>query len=222
MSIFERLGDLVRANVNDLIDRAEDPEKATKQIILDMEAQLRKATQGLGSAMGSLNQVNRQLANAQEQSESWKEKAKQCLAAGNEELAKQALDNKVKQDKLVTQYQEMSTSMQVQVDQIKSQVNVLKQKIEEARSKQAMLAARSRMADAKSDMAKTLGGMDSSSAFAKMEKMERKVEEKEAQADAFSDISGVDAMPNDPFAQIERDGQIDLELQKLREELGEG
>ena len=55
-----------------------------------------------------------------------------------------------------------------------------------------------------------------------LEKMERKVEEKEAQADAFSDISGVDAMPNDPFAQIERDGQIDLELQKLREELGEG
>ena len=84
-----------------------------------------------------------------------------------------------------------------------------------------MLAARSRMADAKSDMAKTLGGMDSSSAFAKMEKMERKVEEKESQAAAFADVSGVDAMQSDPFAQMERGSQIDMELQKLKEELGE-
>lgn len=126
MSIFERLGDLVKSNVNNLIDRAEDPEKMVKQIIIDMEEQLRKATQGLGSAMGSLNQVNKQLASAQMQSDTWKEKAKQCLAVGNEILAKQALDNKVKQDKLVAQYQEMSTSMQIQVDEIKSQVDTLK------------------------------------------------------------------------------------------------
>ena len=220
MSIFERLGDLVKSNVNDLIDRAENPEKMVKQIIIDMEEQLRKATQGLGSAMGSLNQVNKQLANAQMQSDGWKEKAKQCLEAGNEALAKQALDNKVKQDKLVVQYQEMSTSMQAQVDEIKSQVDILKQKLEEARSRQAMLAARSRMADAKSDMAKTLGGMDSSSAFAKMEKMERKVEEKESQAAAFADVSGVESLQSDPFARMERDSQIDMELQKLKEELG--
>ena len=220
MSIFERLGDLVKSNVNDLIDRAENPEKMVKQIIIDMEELLRKATQGLGSAMGSLNQINKQLASAQMQSDGWKEKAKQCLAAGNEALAKQALDNKVKQDKLVVQYQEMSTSMQAQVDEIKSQVDILKQKLEEARSRQAMLAARSRMADAKSDMAKTLGGMDSSSAFAKMEKMERKVEEKESQAAAFADVSGVESLQSDPFARMERDSQIDMELQKLKEELG--
>ena len=78
MSIFERVSDLVRANINDLIDRAENPEKMVKQIIIDMEDQLRKATQGLGTAMGSLNQVKNQLANAQAQSAQWESKAKAC------------------------------------------------------------------------------------------------------------------------------------------------
>jgi len=219
MAIFERISDLVRANINDLIDKAENPEKMVKQIIIDMEDQLRKATQSLGTAMGSLNQVKKQLANAQEQSNTWQSKAKSCLEQGNEELAKQALENKVKQDKMVAQYQEMTTSMETQVNQIKEQVDLLKQKLEEARSKQAMLVARSQMADAKTKMAKTLGNMDSKSAFAKMDKMEEKIAQKESQADAFSEVSGVEENQNDPFAQMEKESSINAELEKLKAEL---
>lgn len=219
MSIFERVSDLVRANINDLIDRAENPEKMVKQIIIDMEDQLRKATQGLGTAMGSLNQVKNQLANAQAQSAQWESKAKACLEQGNEDLAKQALENKVKQDKMVAQYQEMCTSMEKQVNDIKSQLDVLKQKLEEARSKQAMLVARSQMADAKSQMARTLGNMDSKSAFAKMDKMEKKIEQKEAQADAFSEVSGVQESDLDPFEQMDKENSINAELERLKKEI---
>ena len=219
MAIFERISDLVRSNINDLIDKAENPEKMVKQIIIDMEDQLRKATQGLGTAMGSLNQVKKQLENAKEQSHNWQAKAKACLEQGNEELAKQALENKVKQDKMVTQYQEMSNSMEAQVNEIKSQIDVLKQKLEEARIKQAMLVERSQIADAKSQMAKTLGNMDSKSAFAKMDKMEQKIEQKESQADAFSQISGVEDAPNDPFAQMDQENSINAELEKLKQEM---
>ena len=219
MAIFERLSDLVRANINDLIDKAENPEKMVKQIIIDMEDQLRKATQGLGTAMGSLNQVKKQLENAEEQSNVWQGKAKACLEQGNEDLAKQALENKVKQDKMVAQYKEMSDSMEAQVNEIKSQVDILKTKLEEARSKQAMLVARSQMADAKSQMAKTLGDMDSKSAFAKMDKMEQKIEQKESQADAFSQISGIEESENDPFAQMDRENSVNSELEKLKNEM---
>lgn len=219
MAIFERISDLVRANINDLIDKAENPEKMVKQIIIDMEDQLRKATQGLGTAMGSLNQVKKQLANAQEQSNIWQSKAKQCLEQGNEELAKKALENKLNQDKMVAQYQEMTNSMESQVNEIKSQIDVLKQKLEEARSKQAMLVARSQMADAKSQMAKTLGNMDSKSAFAKMDKMEQKISAKEAQADALSQVSGIQESENDPFAQMDKENSINAELEKLKQEI---
>ena len=187
-----------------------------KQIIIDMEDQLRKATQGLGTAMGSCNQVKKQLATAQEQSNMWQAKAKTCLEQGNEDLARQALENKVKQDKMVAQYQEMVNSMEAQVNEIKTQVDVLKQKLEEARSKQAMLVARSRMADAKSQMAKTLGGMDSKSAFAKMEE---KISQKESQADAFSEVSGIQESESDPFAQMDKENSINAELEKLKNEM---
>ncbi len=128
MAIFERISDLVKANINDLIDKAENPEKMVKQIIIDMEDQLRKATQGLGTAMGSCNQVKKQLATAQEQSNMWQAKAKTCLEQGNEDLARQALENKVKQDKMVAQYLEMVNSMEGQVNEIKTLVDVLRQK----------------------------------------------------------------------------------------------
>lgn len=219
MAIFERLSDLVKSNINDLIDRAENPEKMVKQIIIDMEEQLRKSTQGLGTAMGSLNQVKKQLEVAKEQSNTWQSKAKVCLEQGNEELAKQALENKVKQDKMVSQYEEMVNTMEAQVNEIKSQVDILKQKLEEARSKQAMLVARSRMADAKADMAKTLGNMDSKSAFAKMDKMEQKIEAKEAQADAFSEVSGIQESEADPFEQMDKENAINAELEKLKSEI---
>lgn len=218
MAIFERISDLVKANINDLIDKAENPEKMVKQIIIDMEDQLRKSTQSLGTAMGSLNQVKKQLENAQEQSANWQGKAKTCLEQGNEDLARQALENKVKQDNMVAQYQEMVTSMETQVNEIKNQVDILKQKLEEARSKQAMLVARSQMADAKSQMAKTLGNMDSKSAFAKMDKMEKKIEQKESQADAFAEVSGV--QESDPFAQMDKENSINAELEKLKKEMG--
>ena len=219
MAIFERISDLIKANINDLIDKAEDPEKMVKQIIIDMEDQLRKATQGLGTAMGSLNQVKKQLDNAKEQSNEWQNKAKACLEQGNEELAKKALENKVNQDKMVAQYQEMTTTMEAQVNEIKSQIDTLKQKLEEARSKKAMLVARSQMADAKTQMAKTLGNMDSKSAFAKMDKMEQKIAEKEAEADAFSEVSGVQESENDPFAQMDKENSINAELEKLKKEM---
>ena len=219
MAILERVSDLLRANINDLIDKAENPEKMVKQIIIDMEEQLKKATQGLGTAMGSLNQVKKQLETAQEQSNVWQSKAKTCLEQGNEELAKQALENKVKQDKMVVQYQEMTTSMESQVNEIKSQIDILKQKLDEARSKQAMLVARSQMADAKSQMAKTLGNMDSKSAFAKMDKMEQKIEQKEAQANAYSEVSGVQESENDPFEQMDKENSVNAELEKLKQEM---
>lgn len=219
MAIFERISDLVRANINDLIDKAEDPEKMVKQIIIDMEEQLKKSTQSLGTAMGSLNSVKKQLENAKEQSNNWQSKAKMCLEQGNEELAKQALENKVKQDKLVAEYQEMVDSMEKQVSDIKAQIDVLKQKLEEARSKQGMLVARNQMADAKAQMAKSLGNMDSNSAFSKMDKMEEKIERKEAQANALSDVSGTQESETDPFAKMDRDNAVNEELEKLKNEM---
>ncbi|MBR3921206.1 MAG: PspA/IM30 family protein, partial [Oscillospiraceae bacterium] len=96
MSIFTRLGDLLRANINDLIDKAEDPEKMVKQIIQDMDRELVKSTQMLGKAMASERQLEKQMNDAKAKSADWENKAKLALQAGDQELAKKAVEEKLK------------------------------------------------------------------------------------------------------------------------------
>lgn len=219
MAIFERVIDLLKANINDLLDKAEDPEKMLKQIIIDMEEQLTKSTQGLGQIMGSERNLAAQLQKAQSESAMWEERAKTALQAGNEQLARQALENKVKADGMAKQYQQMRDDVSAQVNTVREQVNMLKSKLEEARMRQTMLVSRAQVADAKGKIAKTLGSADSSSAFAKMDKMERKILDKEATADAMSEISGFADQNKDPFAAMEKDSAVEAELARLKNSL---
>lgn len=219
MAIFQRIGDLIKANVNDLLDKAEEPEKMVKQIIVDMQEELEKCTSALGQAMGSQRMMKKNMDAALNEAASWEQKAKMALQSGNADLAKQALERKVAADKNAEKYKEMYDQATVQVDTIKGQVDALKIKLDEAKSRQNMLIARSKMADAQQSMAKSLGNMDSNSAFNKLDKMEEKIAEKEARADAFSDLAGVSNAP-DPFAQMETDNAVDAELERLKKEMG--
>ena len=219
MSVFERIGDLVKANINDLIDKAEDPEKMVKQIILDMDKELVKSTQALGKAMASERQIKKQYEDASAKSKSWEDKAKIALTAGDQELAKKALSEKVKVDEQANQFKTMYDTISAQTETIRTQVEALKGKLNEAKSRQAMLIARSQMADTQKDLSKSLGGMGSSNAFSKMDKMEEKIQRKEAEADAFAEISG--SIPEeDPFKKLESDSAVDAELARLMAEMG--
>lgn len=219
MAIFSRIADLLKANINDMIDKAEDPEKMVKQVIIDMEEQVRTATQALGQAMASEKNAKKQLDNAKASSAEWERKAKIALQAGNQELAKKALENKVKIDSDIASFQTSYENMSLQVSQLKDRVAVLRSKLEEARSKQNMLIARSKMADAQKNVATAIGGTDSSSAFSKLEKMERKIESKESEAEAFSDMSGDTTFKKDEFAELEKQSAVDAEMARLMEEL---
>lgn len=167
MGIFQRLSDILKSNVNDLIDRAEDPEKMVKQIIIDMQKELNNSTQALGKAVASERIAKKQYDQAAAKSADWESKAKAAIAAGDEELAKKALANKVKADKDTAQYKEMYDTISQQTETIRTQVEVLKSKLEEAKSRQAMLIARSQMADTQKALANATGGFDSSSASEK-------------------------------------------------------
>ena len=219
MAIFSRLADLLKANINDLIDRAEDPEKMVKQIIIDMEEQLQNAVQGLGSVMASERQMRKQLEEAQSQSKLWEDRAKSALKSSNEELAKQAIDTKLKADESVNQYQKMHTDISSQLSILREQVEILKKKLNEARTRQTMLVARDTVADARKEVSSAIGDLDSSGAFAKMDKMERKIAEKEAQADAAYEISGLNAEQNDPFANMDKQKAAEDEMARLKKEL---
>ena len=228
MGVFKRLSDLLKSNVNDLIDRAEDPEKMVKQIIVDMQTELTKATQNYGKAKASERLAEKKYLDAQKVSENWEAKAKAALAKGDQELAKQALARKVKADEDLVNYKEMYESISSQTDAIGDQVEVLKSKLEEAKNRQAMLIARSQMADTKKELAKAAGSFDGNSSFEKFQRMEEKVNRKEAEADAFTEIAG-DVLNGgsgdeltDSFEKLESDAKVAAELERLMAEMNGG
>lgn len=222
MGIFSRLSDLLKSNINDLIDRAEDPEKMVKQVIADMQKELTIATQNYGKAKASERLAEKKYLEAQKISASWEAKAKAALSQGNQELAKQALAKKVKADEDVTSYKEMYESISDQTEAIGNQVEVLKSKLEDAKAHQAMLIARSQMADTKKSLAKAAGGFDDSSSYDKFRRMEDKITRKEAEADAFTEIAGAaDEDLTDSFKKIETDAKVDAELERLMAEMGD-
>lgn len=222
MGIFSRIGDVVKANINDLIDRAEDPEKMVKQIILELQQDVNQSTQALGKAMASERIAKKQYDDAVRSSADWESKAKAALAAGNQELAKKALSNKVKADEDAQKYQQMYEQISAQTQQVREQTEALKGKLAEAKSRQAMLVARSQMAKTQKNLAKTMGGVDASSALDKFDRMEEKVTQQEAEAAAFAEIAGSSASEDEKtFEQLQHDAAVDAEMQRLMAEMGQ-
>lgn len=220
MGIFQRLSDLLKSNINDLIDKAEDPEKMVKQIILDMQKELNKSTQALGKAVASERMAEKQYQNSQQISADWESKAKAALATGNTELAKKALAKKVKADEDTASYKEMYETISKQTADIKEQVETLKSKLDEAKSRQAMLIARSQMADTQKNLATSVGGFDASSSTEKFNRMEEKIIRKEAEADAFADISdSLNGVDKDNFDELQTNAKVDDELRRLMAEM---
>jgi len=222
MGVFSRLSDILKSNINDLLDKAEDPEKMVKQIIIDMQKELTTATQNLGKAKASERLAQKKMDDAVKVSQSWESKAKAALSQGNQEMAKQALAKKVKADEDVAAYTEMYQSICTQTEAIEDQVEVLKSKLDEAKSRQAMLIARSQMADTRKALAKSQGGFDGASALEKFDRMEEKIQRKEAEADAFAEIGGNDDELVESFDQIEKDAKVDAELARLMAEMNGG
>ena len=221
MGILKRFKDIMSANLSALLDKAEDPEKLVKQIIADMQKELTKSTQALGKAVASERMVEKQYRNACAVSASWESRAKAALKAGDTELAKKALASKVKADEDVANYREMYETISNQTEAIRSQVEALKAKMQEAKSREAMLIARSQMADTTKELAQSLGGIDTNSSFDKLSKMEEKIERKEAEAAAFSEIIGA-GKPEEvaTFEELERNAKVDTELERLMTEMG--
>ena len=221
MGIFDRMADIAKANMNDLLDHMEDPEKMLKNMIIEMEEALTKATSSLAKAMANEEHLRKQRQNAQEQAEQWEAKAALALQASQNDLVKEALTKKMAFDGQRKHYDEMLAQASQTTQTLRSQLDALKAKVDEARMKQSTLAARAQAAKTQKEFATALDSATGDGAFAKFEKMEQKVEGLEAEARAFSEISG--SVPqNDPFAALEKDRQLEEELAKLQAKMSPG
>ena len=223
MGIFGRIGDIFKANVNDALDKMEDPEKMIKQMVIEMQEAIAKATSGLAQAMAQEKKLERDYKKHQQAAQNWEQKAMQALNAGNEDLARKALSKKAEAETQANQYKGMYDQAHTTTQKLKSQVEQLKAKLNEARMKESTLIARNQAAKAQKQIAKQVGSFDTSSNFAKFDKWEQKILKNEAEAQAFTELSEGDSTSlDDEFLQLEQNSKVDDDLARLRAKLNQG
>ena len=217
MSLLDRVGTLVRANINDLLDRAEDPEKMIKQYILDMQNQLMQVKTQVAASIADEQKLYQRYLQNQEEATEWQKKAELAVNKGEDDLAKQALQRH-------NSFQSTADGYKTQYDEQKQQVEVLKEalqkleaKLDEAERKKDLLIARSRRADAEQKIHDTMAGIGKASALDGFERMEDRVEEKEARAKAAAELD-TDTL-EDKFAALEKSSDVDQQLEELKAKL---
>ncbi len=216
-SIFKRISDVISANLNDLIDRVEDPERMIKQIIREMEENISKAKEGVIEAIASEKQLQKELEQHQRQSAEWQKKAEEALQVNKEELARAALIRKKEHDNLIKALEPSWEAAKNTSERLKTQLHALEAKLEEARRKRSTLVARQRAAEARQHMDKTLAnfqtGLDAQANFARMED---KVTEMEARAEAAAELNGDASQLEKDFLAMEVEQEVEDELAALK------
>lgn len=215
---FARMADIVKSNINELLDRAEDPEKMIRQMIREMEEAVSKATASVGTAVANHKRLERQHNEKMAQMEDWQRKAERAVEAGEDDLARRALERKTVFEKAANDLAPAMEESGETASQLREQLRELKGKLEEARTRQGTLMARHHAAEARKKLAQSISGLGAD-AFSSFEQFEQRVENTEAEAQAHSEVAGEMADVEREVRQLERTSSVEDELTALKARL---
>ena len=223
MSIFSRLKTLISSNLNDLINKAEKPEKMLNQLVVDMQEQLLESKKAVALAMADEKKLERELENHLAQAQEWERKAILALKAGKDDLAREALIRKQEYDKGAEEYRKQWEAQKISIEKLKEALVDLQNRIEEAQRKRNLLIARAKSAEAQQKIQSTISSVSgSTSAFDAFDRMAEKVDQMEAQADAYKELEALESNPplEQQFKELEKsDDSIDTMLEDLRKKI---
>ena len=218
MGLLDRVATLVRANLNDLIDKAEDPSKMIKQVILDMENQLLQVKTQVAISIADQHMLEKKQKESVERTAEWMRKAELAIDRGHDDLARAALERHKSEERTAANFEEQVADQKAQVAALKSALGKLEQKLAEAQAKSDMLLAQHRRARALGKASDARMAIGDRSAVRTFERMKEKVARHEAVSHAKSSMAGDDL--DDRFAQLERDDEVDRLLADLKAKRG--
>jgi len=214
MGLLERVSTLIRANLNDMIDRAEDPEKMIKQVILDMENQYLQVKTQVAVSIADQHMLEKKLHEQEDLARDWMRKAEISVDKGQDDLARAALDRFQTGRRLAQSFQEQVNDQKVQVDTLKSALLKLEQKLDEARSKREVLLARHRRSLALDRAAKAQVALGDNSKSASFDRLRDRVQQSEATASAEVELVNDDAA--EKLNRLDRDTEIERLLAEIK------
>ena len=221
MGIWDRLSTLLRSNINDLISRAENPEKMLNQLIVDMRSQLAKAKQQVAAAIADEKRLASQAEQEKKLAEEWEKRAELAVRENRDDLAKQALLRYNEHVQGAVQLQETWVKHREETEKLKASLRQLNDKIEEAKRKKNILIARAKRAEAHKRIQETMSSMSDKSAFETFDRMAEQIEHEErkliAAAEVNEDLSGDSLMQQ--FQSLEK-ADADQQLLALKQRMG--
>jgi len=219
MGLFDRISRVVRSNINDLVSKAEDPEKVLEQSINDMNEDLVQLRQAVSKAIAAERRSRKQYDEKQSEANKWQQRAQLALSKGDEELARQALQRKKSASEAAEQLKPQLDKQKEQVDTLKKSLTALESKISEAKTKKDMLGARMKAAKANEQVQEQMGNLSTGNAMSAFERMEEKVMEKEASSEAAAELAGESGGLEEQFSQLESGSDVDDELSAMKAQL---
>jgi phage shock protein A len=221
MALLERVSTLIRANLNDLIDQAENPEKLIKQVILDMENQLLQVKTQVAIAIADQHLLEKKRQENEDKISEWDRKAEYAVAKQQDDLARAAIERSLHYKQLAESFAQQLGDQRLQVETLKTALNKLQQKLEEAHSKSDLLMARHRRARTLDKAADAHAKMGDHSKVATFDRMKNKVMRNEAISQAKSELMAESGSSiEDRFAQMEKEDQVDRILNELKAKRG--
>ncbi len=222
MGFLSRLAQLIKSNINDLINKSEDPEKMLNQVIVDMNQQLVEAKKQVAVAIADEKRLNKQFGSEVAKSKDWENKAMLAVRSGDDELAKEALLRRKEHDVIAAQYQEQWARQKAMTDQLKTALKALSHKIGEAQRKKNVLIARKRRAQAMKSIQETMSGLSDASAFETFDRMAEEIDQMEAEAEAGTEVAEqyTGDILKHRFSELEATAGADLELEALKRKMG--
>lgn len=222
MGFLSRLAQLIKSNLNDLINKSEDPEKMLNQVIIDMNQQLVEAKKQVAVAIADEKRLQKQFSNEAKKSEEWEQKAMLAVRSGDDALAKEALLRKKEHDAIASQFQEQWERQKTFTGQLKTALKALNNKIGEAQRKKNVLVARKRRAEAMKSIQETMSGLTDASAFETFDRMAEQIDQMEAEAEAGAEMAEqyTGDILKHRFSELEATAGADLELEALKRKMG--
>jgi len=214
MALLERVSTLIRANLNDLIDKAENPERMLKQVIQDMENQLMQVKTQVAISMADQHVLEKKMKDNQDQHAQWLRRAEMAVDKKDDALARSAIERAMSYQSLADGFRQQVEDQKLQVENLKSALQKLEQKLNEARSKSDMLIAQHRRTRAMGRAAEAQSAMGAETNAAAFDRMKSKVHHEEAVSEATAELLSDDVEGR--FAAMEKQTEIDRLLAELK------